>query len=65
MIHFCPLDRECRKYGAPVRLHVGVGKYHLGIAFTPGSRFGVATKQPDGSWGPPYTARWLDWQVAE
>ena len=60
--HFCPLDRTCRKMGAPARLYLTVFGHTLTVAFTPDSRMGKSTRQADGSWGPPYKAKWVSFR---
>jgi hypothetical protein len=38
-IHFCPLDRQCRQYGAPARLSLSTPWWYAGVALTPGRRY--------------------------
>lgn len=38
-IHFCPLDRQCRQYGALARLSLNTPWWYAGVALTPGSRY--------------------------
>ena len=38
-IHACFLDKDCRRWGAPKRLHIFTKRWNIGIAFTPGDRF--------------------------
>lgn len=37
-IHCCLLDKQCRSFGAPLRLHIDARKYHYTIALTPDAR---------------------------
>lgn len=36
--HFCPLDSDCRRFGAVWRLHVGTKRHHYVLALRPGDR---------------------------
>ena len=45
-IHFCPLDSECRSFGAPVRLSLNTPWWYAGVALTPGSRYAWAVGRP-------------------
>lgn len=40
-VHCCFLDETCRSAigGGAARVHLTVGRWHLGVAFTPASRF--------------------------
>ena len=38
-VHFCPLDRECREFDPPWRLHINTDRWHFAVAVRPRSKF--------------------------
>jgi hypothetical protein len=38
-VHCCLLDKECRQYDPPKRIHLNTPWFHLAFALTPGSKF--------------------------
>lgn len=61
MVHVCPLDRECRKYGAPWRIAVRVPGWYAALALRPGDRFASAVDVDAwerGEWVPLGRSRW-------
>jgi hypothetical protein len=38
-VHCCLIDKQCRSYGAPPRLHVNTPWLHVGVALRPSARF--------------------------
>lgn len=61
-VHCCLLDKDCRKYGAPARIHLITEKRNIGIALRPSDRFMERRKNAPNfvSYDPKhYKAKWI------
>lgn len=56
-VHFCPLDSDCRRTGAPPRLHVFTARHTFTLALTPNARW---TKAADNQGNRPFTTHWIE-----